>query len=56
MLKNQLFFFLKKGGSLSINDHFFFGDALLTVTNTSYSGILLSDMGNFDVLQKTLQL
>ena len=43
----------RKGGLLSIKDHFFFGDTLLTVTNTySYLGMLLSDKGKFDVLQK----
>ena len=45
----------RKGGSLSINDHYFFGDTLLTVTNTySYLGMLLSDRGKFDVLQKNI--
>ena len=47
----------RKGGSLSINVHYFFCDTLLTVTNTySYLGMLLSDRGKFDVVQKTLQI
>ena len=34
----------RKGRSLSINDHFFFGDSLLAVTNKySYLGMILSD-------------
>ena len=44
-------------GSLSVDDHYLFGDTLLTVTNTySYLGMLLSDRGKFDVLQKALQI
>ena len=40
---------------MSINDHYFFGDTLLTVTNTySYLDMLLSDRGKFDVLQKNI--
>ena len=46
----------RKGGLLSINDHFFFSDALLTITTNTYAylGMLLSDSGKFDVLQKNI--
>ena len=45
----------RKGGLLSINDHYFFGDTLLTVTNKySYLGMLLSDRGKCDGLQKNI--
>ena len=47
----------RKGGWLSLNDLYFFGDALFTITITySYPGMLSSDRGKFDVLQKTLQI
>ena len=46
----------RKDGSLSINDQFFFVCyTLLTVTNTySYLGMLLSDRGKFDAIQKNI--
>ena len=47
----------RKYETLSINEHYFFGDTLLTATNTySYLGMLVSDRGKFDVLQKTQQI
>ena len=43
----------RKWGTTSLDDHFFFGDKLLTISN-SYLGLVLSCSGKFLQTQSTL--
>ena len=46
---------LRKGGTTSLDDHFFFGDKLLTISNSvSYMGLVLSCSGKFSQIQSNL--
>ena len=48
--KTSIIFF-RKGGTTSLDDHFFFGDKLLTISNSvSYLGLVLSCSGKFSNL------
>ena len=45
----------RKGGTTSLDDHFFFGDKLLTISNSvSYLGFVLSCSGKFLQTQSNL--